>query len=151
MTRSSTIKLPCAFTSSRSFRDSLGARQIGNWVGGSSLGSFTARTVSHEFLGGLVILRLEWESPLFGSLSKPNKIFVSFLAIISREKAPYYLLNPIITIRDFSRRNNCQLLYHRTWEAAGPFKSSMAGNQPLAGLLQLWLTPNYRCRAPKDN
>jgi hypothetical protein len=62
---------------------------------------------------------MKWlhESYKFRAIKK----FLLFLAIISKEKELYHLLNPIITIAEtFLGKNNYHLICLRTWEAAGP-------------------------------
>ena len=68
---------------------------------------------------------------------RPIKEFLLFLAIISREKALFHLLNQIITIAEiFLGKNSYQLICLTTKKLLAPFKSSFS-----AGPLLLCLTP----------
>jgi hypothetical protein len=66
---------------------------------------------------------------------RPNKIFLVFLAVISREKEPCHLLNPINTIAEiFLGKTAINILAIKLEKLLAPFK---------AALLQLCLIPSY--------
>ena len=61
---------------------------------------------------------------------------------------PCYLLNPIHTVTEiFLREMTINSLSIEAEKLLATLRTAFADNQPLAGHLQLCLTPRYRCMA----